>query len=116
MTTTNRKGRRLNQPASVLAHTAATAASPVAVAPARSSRPLHQQTQSHAASPIPAPRKRDRAPVAVEVYEAEDDEEDIPPDEEDNNPYCYCHQPSHGEVRHRFLPLFFNKNRERGGN
>lgn len=50
-----------------------------------------------AASPVPVARKREVArATTLEEPEELGDDEDVP--EEDNNPYCYCHQPSHGEV------------------
>ncbi|KAF8309197.1 hypothetical protein DL93DRAFT_2100162 [Clavulina sp. PMI_390] len=58
---------------------------------------------SPASTPAPPQRKRAAAPVVVapsDEMEAEDGEgeEDAVQEEEDNNPYCYCHQPSHGEM------------------
>lgn len=92
-------GRRLNGTASVLASVVNNA--PVTLTHVPTSRTRHPpQPPAPAASPAPT-RRRDTSRVQLtEEADGDDDtEEGGKGDEEDNAPYCYCNQPSHGEVR-----------------
>ncbi|KAF9519067.1 hypothetical protein BS47DRAFT_1482313, partial [Hydnum rufescens UP504] len=91
------KRRRLNGTASVLGSFVNNA--PVTLTHVTSRTRHPPQVQASTASPAPT-RRRDTSRVQPpEEPDGDDDtEEGGKGDEEDNAPYCYCNQPSHGEM------------------